>query len=266
MAFRYTNTDKWNDSWFSNLKPAEKLVFTYLYENCDIAGFIEINVKRWAIDIGYDKNIIEGALKGLQRGLIYSETKDCLYIRTFLKHQKNLPLNPEKNMAHRGIIKRFEEYKYKFKIENINEFIEGALKGLQSPYGNGISNGLVNGIGNSKKEEMKISEKPEINISFEDFWNMYDKKVGKDKAEKKWLSLSDQERVDAIKYVPDYVRAKADKQFRKDPQTFLNNKCWNDEIIKQGKSEDSVGGRIKRVNELWTAMDKERDYTEPQSF
>jgi len=119
MAYRYTNTEKWNDSWFSNLKPNEKLLFIYLYENCDIAGFVELNIKRWSTDLGYDKKIIEGALKGLQRGLIHSNLNDCIYIRTFLKHQKNLPLNPEKNMAHRGIIKRFDVYKNKFNIQNI---------------------------------------------------------------------------------------------------------------------------------------------------
>jgi len=132
------------------LKPAEKLLFNYLCDNCDIAGFIELNIKRWASDIGYDKNIIEGAFKGLARGFIFSESRDCIYIRTYLKHQKNLPLNPQKNMAHRGIIKRFELYGNKFNIENIDLFLEGASKGLQSPYGIGIGNGIGNGIG--KKE------------------------------------------------------------------------------------------------------------------
>ncbi|NMB81910.1 MAG: hypothetical protein GYA14_08835, partial [Ignavibacteria bacterium] len=65
MAYRFTNTDKWADSWFANLKPIEKLLFIYLYENCDIAGFIEINLKRWAVDIGAELKTIEGALKGL---------------------------------------------------------------------------------------------------------------------------------------------------------------------------------------------------------
>lgn len=145
MAYRYTNTDKWSDAWFTKLKPLEKLLFNYLCDNCDIAGFIELNEKRWTSDIGTDLKSTEGALKGLQRGLIYSATEDCIYLRTFLKHQKNLPLNPEKNMAHRGILKRFELYSFKFSIENIYEFIEGACKGLQSPYGNGIGNGIGNG-------------------------------------------------------------------------------------------------------------------------
>jgi len=152
MAYRFTNTDKWADAWFSNLKPNEKLLYIYLYENCDIAGFIELNMKRWGIDIGYNKLIIEGALKGLGRGLIYSDSKDCIFLRNFLKHQKNLPLTPDKNPAHRGIIRKFEEYKLKFNYLDIYEFIEGALKGLGSSLGNG--NGLSNGLGSVKEEKV----------------------------------------------------------------------------------------------------------------
>ena len=141
MAYRFTNTDKWNDCWFSSLKPVEKLLFNYLCDNCDIAGFIELNLKNWSSFIGTDKRTIEGALKGLQRGLLYSTEKDCIFIRNYLKHQKNLPLDPEKNPSHRGIIKRFNLYSQKFDIQDYTEFIKGASKGLSSPIGNGNGNG-----------------------------------------------------------------------------------------------------------------------------
>lgn len=71
-----------------------------------------------------------------------------------------------------------------------------------------------------------------INVSFENFWNLYDKKRGdKLKLEKKWNVLSDTERLAIMEYLPKYKEATPDKSFRKDPQTFLNNKSWNDEII-----------------------------------
>lgn len=156
MAYRYSNTEKWVDLWFSELKPIEKLLFIYLCDNCDIAGFIELNIRRFAFDLGTDVRSIEGALKGLARGLIMSVSNDSVYIRNFLKHQKNLPLNSE-NKAHIGILKRFELYSQKFEIKDVKEFIEGACKGLQSPTGNG--NGIGNGI---EKEEKKTFIKPSI--------------------------------------------------------------------------------------------------------
>jgi hypothetical protein len=71
-----------------------------------------------------------------------------------------------------------------------------------------------------------------INIDFEYYWKDYDKKIGdKKKLKSKWDKLTDQERQDAMNYIELYKISVPDKQFRKNPETFLNNKSWNDEII-----------------------------------
>jgi len=78
---------------------------------------------------------------------------------------------------------------------------------------------------NKKGERRQASD-------FEEFWILYDKKVGdKVKLEKKWSSLSKQEKEAAMHYIPKYKESQPDKKFRKNPETFLNNKSWNDEII-----------------------------------
>jgi len=89
---------------------------------------------------------------------------------------------------------------------------------------------------NAKKErkgkEIKGKEIKEINISFDSFWDLYDKKTGdKTKLIFKWDKLSDTDRMDIMDYIPRYKICQPDKKFRKDPQTFLNNKSWNDELI-----------------------------------
>ena len=71
-----------------------------------------------------------------------------------------------------------------------------------------------------------------INISFIVFWDLYDKKRDKIKCEGKWNRLTNKERQECIDKIPEYIESTPDKQFRKDPETFLNNKSWNDEIIK----------------------------------
>ena len=35
-----------------------------------------------------------------------------------------------------------------------------------------------------------------------------------------------------IKYIPNYKSATPDKKYRKNPETFLNNRSWKDELIK----------------------------------
>ena len=253
MAYRYTNTDKWGDAWYSNLKPAEKLLFNYLCDNCDIAGFIEMNIKRWASDIGYDKSVIEGALKGLQRGFINSISGDCIYLRTYLKHQKNLPLNPEKNMAHRGIIKRFELYKDKFNIESIESFLEGASKGLQRGF-KGASKGLQSpyGIGSGNGSGKGKS----INIEFDIFWNLYDKKVGdKNACIKKWNNLKDVDRQKIIDTLPAFLSQIKDKQYQPFPATYLNQRRWENEIVASGQRfPTSKGDPQTYINKDWKPL------------
>jgi hypothetical protein len=73
---------------------------------------------------------------------------------------------------------------------------------------------------------------PVDELSFENFWDLYDKKVGdKVKLRKKWEKLSKADKTLIIEYIPKYKEAQTDKQYRKNPETFLNQKAWNDEII-----------------------------------
>jgi hypothetical protein len=72
--------------------------------------------------------------------------------------------------------------------------------------------------------------------SFEIFWNLYDKKTGsKEKLQKKWEKLPEKERLAIFDYLPKYKEAQPDKKYRKNPETFLNNKSWNDELIFENK-------------------------------
>lgn len=87
-------------------------------------------------------------------------------------------------------------------------------------------------ISKEEKEKSSAKKEKEPNYSFDEFWELYDKKVGKkDSLIKKWLKLSDQERELAMSYIPQYKQCQPDKKYRKNPETFLNQKSWNDELI-----------------------------------
>lgn len=94
----------------------------------------------------------------------------------------------------------------------------------------------TDGIGVSVAEipqsKVEYSKEKYINISFGVFWDLYDKKVGdKNKLEQKWNKLKNEDREKIMQHLPKYKIAQPDKKYRKDPQTYLNNKSWNDEII-----------------------------------
>ncbi|KAF0236511.1 MAG: hypothetical protein FD181_2678 [Prolixibacteraceae bacterium] len=75
------------------------------------------------------------------------------------------------------------------------------------------------------------------------FWDLYDKKSDKEKCFKKWNSLNSKDIETIFKNLPEYIKSTPDKQFRKNPFTYLNGKCWNNEVIysnhNKEKSEQS---------------------------
>ena len=71
---------------------------------------------------------------------------------------------------------------------------------------------------------------------FDEFWETYNKKNDRTACEKKFSKLTEKEKELIWAHVPKYVRSTPDKQYRKNPETYLNNKCWNDEIINTSKN------------------------------
>lgn len=85
---------------------------------------------------------------------------------------------------------------------------------------------------NTDNNDNNDNNEKKINISFDDFWDEYDKKVGvKTKLESKWKKLTDKERELIMQYIPKYKLSQPDKKYRQDPETFFNKKKWNDEIV-----------------------------------
>ena len=86
--------------------------------------------------------------------------------------------------------------------------------------------------------------------SFENWWNMYDKKIDRSKCEKKWAKLTDAERRACIAATPAYVASTPDIQFRRHPMTYLNNKSWENQIIPHNNGTNKPTIDEQRLNKL----------------
>lgn len=87
--------------------------------------------------------------------------------------------------------------------------------------------------------------------TFERAWNLYEKKVGcKAKLEKKWNSMSQKNRKAAIEYIPLYVISQPDKQYRKNFQTFLNQRGWEDELIGATPPPAAINEKPSEMSQL----------------
>tara|TARA_R110000772_G_scaffold254024_1_gene369867 strand:+ start:704 stop:1444 length:741 start_codon:yes stop_codon:yes gene_type:complete len=83
------------------------------------------------------------------------------------------------------------------------------------------------------KEQGTINNVDSKESLFDIFWNLYDHKKSRDTAFKKWMKLSIEDMNKCIEVIPKYVKSTPDKDFRKHPSTWLNQKCWNDEITEE---------------------------------
>lgn len=75
---------------------------------------------------------------------------------------------------------------------------------------------------------------------FDEFWEAYGKKVGRSKAYSLWKKMTKVKRKSCMDYIPAYVKSRPDVQYRKNPETFLRNECWNDKIYDNTKKEEIV--------------------------
>ena len=96
--------------------------------------------------------------------------------------------------------------------------------------------------------DINTDGKPVINtdthdgIEFDDFWNAYGKKVDTAKCKAKWKKLTTEHHKEIMANVFDYVAANSDKQYRKNPLTYLNGQCWLDEIVVRQPQQTNYQG------------------------
>jgi len=75
---------------------------------------------------------------------------------------------------------------------------------------------------------------PDWMKAFRQFWDVYGKKEDRAKCEKKFAKLSAVDIQAILAHVPAYVAVKSERKFRKNPYTYLNSRCWDDEDLPDG--------------------------------
>lgn len=202
----------WDDEKLAvNTSLQARLVFIGMWNHSDDYGVVKGNVL-WLKNkiLPYDDSIsfkmfsnwIE-ELKKIRCILPFEvEGEVFFHIRSFLEHQKVNRPSKQRNPA--------------------------PPKGL-TPHSLQPHGGLIDET--ETETEVKQKQKLNRNILFENFWILYDKSVNKKKCESKFNRLKKSDIDIIFKTLPGYVANTPDKQYRKAPLVYLNNDCWNDEII-----------------------------------
>ena len=104
---------------------------------------------------------------------------------------------------------------------------------------------------NENEIDIEVINEIEIYPTFEDFWNLYDKKSGnKNIIKKKFNKLPQKIKNQIMDYLPEYIESTPNKTYRKNPQTFLNNKGWEDEIINNGNTKNNTEPNYGRLESI----------------
>lgn len=90
--------------------------------------------------------------------------------------------------------------------------------------------------------------------AFNVFWNLYNKKVEKAPCQTKFLKLPKEDIENILLVVKDYVISTPDVKYRKNPLTWLNKKCWNDDIALENKPTELTFEQKKEIQRNNTAF------------
>ena len=105
--------------------------------------------------------------------------------------------------------------------------------------------------GKNKRDSSLRSESTLFDIEeefpFSDFWELYDKKIGKSDCQKVYAKISLKDRKAIFDYLPKYLEATTVKQYRKNPLTFLHQRAWEDEIIIRNQNETTSAATGSRA-------------------
>lgn len=101
---------------------------------------------------------------------------------------------------------------------------------------------------------------------FEKFWNLYNKKQDRKRCEAKFKKLSKTDKAKIFETLPAYVASTPDEQYRKNPLTYLNGECWNNEIINRNDTRQTSAPSNRQSADLSKFRDESRHYSSESDF
>jgi hypothetical protein len=203
----YNLSRMWFDFCFENpdkIRPIHTAIYFFAIEHCNRLG--------WKKKFGFPSQMAMEAL-GIKNWRTYIKAFNELVEWGFFEM-----VEKSKNQYSSNIIAI---------VKNTRADTKALDKALQK-HSQKQSRSIVS-IYKQRNKEL-ITNKP-LNIEFDIFWEAYGKKVDRVKSEGKWNKLTDKEREQAMEHVPAYVESTDDVKYRKNPTTYLNNKCWLDEEL-----------------------------------
>lgn len=122
---RFTETQKWEETWFRRLPPGHKLLWQWLVDKCDLAGVVDPDWDLASFQIGMEVNpeMVSGfgdRVSTLESGK--------LFIPKFIEFQFGKTLN-RANKVHLGVIRRLELIGIESPVQIVDETARRSFQG-----------------------------------------------------------------------------------------------------------------------------------------
>lgn len=108
---------------------------------------------------------------------------------------------------------------------------------------------------NSPSNETTEDEIPLVDVEevekypFEEFWKIYGKEVGFEDCQRIWnRQFSNETKAEIMAHVVEYVKARPNVYFRKDPINYFKERCWKDKVITNPQTESNYGSNNGKYN------------------
>lgn len=190
-----------------------------LYNN---ANALSLDYDGIAYDLRTDSKIIESIINDFD---LFSIEDGCFGSKSV---ERRLDKRNEKSKkARESAFKRWNKDKPEYQLNaNASKYDAKAIR--SECEGNAIKESIKKE--SIEKDSIEKDIKENNIVSFENYWNSYDKNVDRENCESLWNNLTECQKIACIENIPTYIKLKPNKQFRKNSLDYLKNKCWENNI------------------------------------
>ena len=182
----------------------------------------EKKVRSFLVELKRDKSITIDDSQGMNVITI------CKYDKyNPLRETESTAKDTDKDTSFVLILKELQELKTQVGTQQKTQ--QGHSKGTNSNKENNINNNIYGESSNSPPD-----------LSFEKVWEMYERKGNKQTSLTRWRNLTKKEKTLAFENIPLYVQTTPEKQYRKNFESYINQKVWNDELLTSESNEQTI--------------------------
>lgn len=254
MSKRFTESDKWRDVWFRKLSPLHKCLWTYLTDNCDQAGVIDIDWELASFQIG--AKVKADDLTSAFGKQVYALPCGKWIVLRFVEFQYGTPSRSCK--PHARIFDALE--RHGISLEWISERVsEASSKGIEGYNKASLrleeEEGKKRGIGSGGEDDAGAPDTPPTpsQPTSADVYEAYPRKEARKDAVKS-IDRAAREAPGGMAYLLDRTKVYAacvarwtpdERRFIPHPATWFNQARYDDNPALWSRSEAVIGTPVK---------------------